>query len=693
MRVMSAAADWQLANPSQWKPDLWHPAAFWAGMSVFATLSEDAKYWEGIRKNSDGNGWKPAARPFHADDQAISQSYLAMYIAERDRRMIAPTLERLEQHLANAWAEPLEWKDKINEREWAWCDSLFMEPPTLALTTTATGERKYLDLMEKLWWKTTDYLYDKEEKLYFRDSRFFDKREKNGKKVFWSRGNGWVIAGLVRVLQNLPADFAGRERFVALYKEMAAKIVTLQSPDGYWRASLLDPASMPHPETSGTAFFTYAFAWGVNQGLLDAATYQPAIQRGWSAVVRAVHADGKLGWVQRVGSSPDATSADGTEIYGVGALLLAGSELYRTTLLANAPHTDRILRNPLGEARFDEVVELPLAPDETAAKVLVVVDGRSGLFLPTQAELTHQLVQISLLGHEERTVRVYQLPAGTRTPPVRARAYGRAVPERKDDFAWENDRFAYRVYGPALAAGGEVSSGVDLWAKRVRHPIIDGWYKGNDYHKDHGEGLDFYKVGPSRGCGGIGLWKDGKLLASGNYKTAKRVSAGPLRVSFELSYDAWGPDGAKVTESRQVTLDAGSNLSRFEVRLAGGAAKVPVAVGIQRLEPKVPAHVAAKAGWASTWETHESYGQIGCGVVVPGATPTAVEADGHTLLVTPQPTGQAFTYFAGGAWSKGLDFETAEQWQAYLEAFIRRQSAPIGVSLPRDQRPAPAAKL
>jgi unsaturated rhamnogalacturonyl hydrolase len=690
LRVMSAAADWQLANPSPWKPNLWHPAAFWAGMTVFAPLSGDAKYVEAIRKNSDVNGWAPAARPFHADDQAISQSYLALYIAERDRRMIAPTLARLDQHLANAWAEPLEWKNNINEREWAWCDSLFMEPPTLALATTATGDRRYVDLMSKLWWKSTDYLYDKTEHLYFRDSRFFEKREKNGQKVFWSRGNGWVLAGLVRVLQNLPEDFADRGRFLALYQEMAARVLSLQGADGYWRASLLDPKSMPNPETSGTAFFTYALAWGVNQGLLHAATYQPAINRGWSAVVRAVHPDGKLGFVQRVGSSPDLTSADGTEIYGVGALLLAGTELYRTALVAGAPRVDRVLRNPLEEARFDEVVELPLSADEAQAiaggkSQLVVVDGRTGGFLPTQASAAGEpaavLVQVSLLAHEARPVRVYRVAPGLRTPPVQPRAFGRFVPERKDDFAWESDHAAFRVYGPALAATGEISSGIDLWAKRVRYPVIDAWYKRNDYHKDHGEGLDFYKVGPSRGCGGIGLWKDGKLATSGNFKTERRIAAGPLRVSFELTYDAWGPEGAQVTESRHVSLDAGSNLSRFDVKLSGGKGKLPVAVGIQRLNPGVPAHAPAKAGWASTWETHESYGEIGCGVVLPGQTSAPVDAQGHTLLVTAQPAERPLTYFAGGAWSKGLDFQTAAEWNAYLAAFVRRQGAPISVSL------------
>jgi rhamnogalacturonyl hydrolase YesR len=698
LKVMAAAADWQVANPSKWKSDLWHPAAFWAGMSVFAGLADDPRFFEAIRKNSEGNAWKPAARPFHADDQAISQSYLAMYLVERDRRMIAPTLERLGQHLGNPYSESLDWKvEKINEREWAWCDSLFMEPPTLALATTATGDPRYLELMNRLWWKTTDYLFDKEEKLYYRDSRFFGKLEANGKKTFWSRGNGWVIAGLARVLQNLPEAHPARPRFLALFKEMAVKILALQGADGYWRASLLDPKSTPNPETSGTGFFTYAFAWGVNQGLLGRAVYEPAIRKGWSAMVRAVQPSGKLGWVQRVGYRPDETTADGTEIYGVGALLLAGSELYRMATLEGAPRADRVLKNPLAEARFDEVVELPLSAEESAAVAakaqLVAVDGRTGGFLPLQlydanegATPDRALVLVSLLGKEERTVQLYQVPAGRKVPPVRPRAFGRFVPERKDDFAWENERIGFRVYGPALAATGEIGSGIDVWAKRVRTPVIDGWYKRDDYHKDHGEGLDFYKVGPTRGCGGIGLWKNKKLAASGNFKTWKRLAAGPLRVAFELTYDSWGPKGLEVTETRRVSLDAGSNLSRFEVSLAGKRAgtRLPVAIGLQHRGQGGATGGEPKAAWASYWEPPQgdngSDGQIGCGVALPGAAVTSLEADGHTLLLSPRPAGKPFVYFAGAAWSKGLDFETPAQWNAYLADFVKRQKEPISVS-------------
>lgn len=191
--------------------------------------------------------------------------------------------------------------------------------------------------MDRLWWKTTDYLYDKEEHLYYRDSRFFGQREANGKKVFWSRGNGWVLAGLARVLQFLPEDYPERQRFLDLFQEMAQKISSLQGNDGYWRTSLLDPGNWPMPETSGTGFFTYALAWGVNQNLLDRASYEPAVLKGWSALIHSVQPSGMLGYVQRVSNRPGETGPDRSEVYGVGAFLLAGSEVYRMALRSSTP--------------------------------------------------------------------------------------------------------------------------------------------------------------------------------------------------------------------------------------------------------------------------------------------------------------------------------------------------------------------
>ncbi len=328
VRVMTATADWQLAHPSQHEPYDWTVAAFYTGMMALSKLSDAPRYYDAMKAMGERNQWRPGLRPGLADDYAVIATYAKIFQREKDRKMLAPALALFDYLVTLPYNEPLTWGKGIETREWAWCDALFMAPPALAAVTTVTGERKYLDLANRLWWKTTDFLYDKSEHLYFRDSRFFDQREPNGKKVFWSRGNGWVFAGLARVLEEMPADYPDRARYVTLFREMAEKIAAVQGADGYWRASLLDQDSRPNPETSGTGFFVYGLAWGVNHGLLDRARYEHPVTRGWFAMVKAVHPDGMLGWVQRIGDQPGATTAETTEVYGVGALLLAGSEVY-----------------------------------------------------------------------------------------------------------------------------------------------------------------------------------------------------------------------------------------------------------------------------------------------------------------------------------------------------------------------------
>jgi unsaturated rhamnogalacturonyl hydrolase len=321
--VMTAAAEWQLAHPSKHPGWDWTHAPFWAGLNAFAPISPDPeRYRDAVRRHGQSLDWRPGPRPLCADDHAITQSYFELFAVDKDRAAITPALQLFDAVVLYPHDESLEFESwEKTWRQWTWCDALFMSPPALAMATRATGDRRYVDFMHRMWWKSTDYLYDKDQHLYYRDSRFF------GSNVFWSRGNGWVLAGLARVIQNLDAN--ERPRYVALFQEMAAKIATLQGNDGYWRSSLLDPDSRPLPETSGTAFFVYALAWGVNEGLLDRATYEPVVRKGWDALVRAVKPDGMLGWVQRIGDQPGDTSADGTEIYGTGALLLAGSEVHR----------------------------------------------------------------------------------------------------------------------------------------------------------------------------------------------------------------------------------------------------------------------------------------------------------------------------------------------------------------------------
>lgn len=331
--VMKRVADWQLVNPSassnRYTEDCWTWGAFYTSMMAWSKLAGDPKYHDAMLATGKRFDWKPAKRIYHADDHCVSQTYLELYLQDRDPVMLAPTKERFDYILAHPSTNNLQFNIKGALDRWSWCDSLFMSPPALARLFTATGDKRYLDYLTREWWITTDYLYDKDEHLYFRDSTFFTKREANGKKIFWSRGNGWVLAGIARVLQHLPKDHADRPRFEILFREMADKILACQQPDGLWRASLLDPGSYPLKETSGSGFFVFGFAWGVNNGLLDRAKFEPAIRRGWAALTDCVAADGKLTHVQPVGADPKTFAPDSSDVFGVGAFLLAGSEVYQ----------------------------------------------------------------------------------------------------------------------------------------------------------------------------------------------------------------------------------------------------------------------------------------------------------------------------------------------------------------------------
>jgi rhamnogalacturonyl hydrolase YesR len=331
-KIMEKVADWQLKTWAEkgsrhpWYD--WTNAAGYTGLFALSTISDKPGYREKLMEIGNLLNWQTGPRRFHADDYCIGQTYALLYAKSRDEKMIA-NFRRLADSIVTApHTESLEWKDGIANREWAWCDALFMGPTALGYLSTVTGEQKYLDIASQLWWKTTDYLYDSTQHLYSRDGSFLDKKEKNGAKVFWSRGNGWVFAGLARVLENMPDNYPAKPRFVSLYQDMAAKIISLQQPDGSWHASLLDPESYPVKEMSGTGFYCYGLTWGLNHGLLDKTQVWPSIQKAWKALVSSVNKEGMLGYVQPIGAAPNKVDAGSTEIYGVGAFLLAGSEIY-----------------------------------------------------------------------------------------------------------------------------------------------------------------------------------------------------------------------------------------------------------------------------------------------------------------------------------------------------------------------------
>ena len=332
LSLMERVADYQLAHPSKHAPTDWTQAAGGAGMMALAAISPHPKYRDAMLAMAEANHWQPGPRPYHADDLAIGQAYAELALMQHDPKLIAPLRQRLDAILAHpSRVKSLDFRqpyDKATE-QWSWCDSLFMAPPVWLDMYAITGDDRYLNFAVDNWWRTTDYLYDPGAHLYFRDSTYFTRREANGQKIFWARGNGWVMAGLARVLEKLPPDHPARPRFEQLFRDMSEAVLNAQQDDGLWRASLLDPEHYPLKETSGSAFFTYALAWGVNHHLLDAAKFKPAIFKAWTALAACVDKDGKLTHVQPIGSDPKTFPENSTEVYGVGAFLLAGSEIYR----------------------------------------------------------------------------------------------------------------------------------------------------------------------------------------------------------------------------------------------------------------------------------------------------------------------------------------------------------------------------
>ena len=311
----------------------WETGAFFVGLEALSKVSKDDKYIEALKLIGEANDWKLGDRIYHADDHCVGQMYLYLYSIYNDLNMMANVQMQFDWIIKNPHPQSLDYSEGKNR--WSWCDALFMSPPAWILLTNITGDEKYFNYMNNQWWQTTGHLYDKEEHLFYRDDRYYEKHEENGEKVFWSRGNGWVVSGLTRIIENFPEHGRDKEKYVNLFKEMMTKIKTIQPSDGLFRASLLDTQSHPIKEASGTAFFTYAAAWGVNNGILSKDEFLPFIKKSWGGLLGCINEEGKLVWTQLPGSEPGDVKEEYNAPYGVGAFLLAGSEIYKLTLTEN----------------------------------------------------------------------------------------------------------------------------------------------------------------------------------------------------------------------------------------------------------------------------------------------------------------------------------------------------------------------
>ena len=330
-KSMQKALDWQLKHPKHQLYD-WTNGAFYAGVFAAFETTHSQKIWDALVEMGEANEWKPGPRLKHADDHVICQTYIDMYRVSHDKKMIEPFIETMEKFKVTPFQT-----EGIQKITWWWCDALFMAPAAYVKLGMTIKDDSYLSLTDKLWKECYDLLWNKENHLYARDlSYVWDvpgierKEEANGNKIFWSRGNGWVMGGLVRTLKELPADYPNRDFYLQNYKEMAARIIELQQEDGLWRSSLLDPESYPGGEASGSGFYIYALAWGINNGILDRDTYLPHVEKAWIALNGLIQNDGRVGWCQPIGADPKKNfNAESWEVYGTGAFLLAGSEVIK----------------------------------------------------------------------------------------------------------------------------------------------------------------------------------------------------------------------------------------------------------------------------------------------------------------------------------------------------------------------------
>ncbi len=284
-------------------------------------------------------------------------------------------------------------------------------------------------------------------------------------------------------------------------------------------------------------------------------------------------------------------------------------------------------------------------------------------------------------------------PIDALAPVFATQAFARYVPERLDDFAWENDKVAHRTYGTALGAPAApgvtkevlMSSGIDVWFKRVPYPVVDRWYnKGHDhYHVDQGEGMDMYNVGKSRGCGGTGVWHGGVLYTSENYASWKVLANGPIRSVFELTYNSWDAGGTRVAEVKRFTVDAGHYLDQIESTFAA-AAELTVAAGLNKTpSDKKQSPVITMTQSDSSliqWVEQATNGAMGTAVVMPNASGYADDALNHLVLAKATP-GKPLRYLAGAAWSRSGEITSAQQWQAYVGAAAQRLKHPVTITL------------
>ncbi|SEG56933.1 glycoside hydrolase family 88/105 protein [Vibrio hangzhouensis] len=304
----------------------WERGVFWSCVSAAWKATDDTEYLNGVLNYALHTGFRTGPNPRFADDHICCQAYIDVYPVVDKIEALEPTIKALDLMVEQPDA---------GRKDWWWCDALFMAPPSFAALSQHLGDDRYLKYMHTAYWDSVEHLRDPETGLFYRDHRYIpdgngnELRESNGEKVFWSRGLGWVLASVPRLMARIPADFHGRSQYLAMFLELAHEVIKYQQEDGFWRTSLLDPESFPAPESSATSLFCYGLAWGINEGFLDEETYVPIVAKAWAALQTCIHENGMIGWVQLPAFNPRDVKFEHNIDYGAGAFMLAATEVVR----------------------------------------------------------------------------------------------------------------------------------------------------------------------------------------------------------------------------------------------------------------------------------------------------------------------------------------------------------------------------
>lgn len=742
MQKIEKVNDFWQSNHSPRCHAFWDNAAYFTGNMEAYRLTGKAKYYEYSEQWCRHNNWMGATSTdkrkwryktygegndfvLFGDWQICFQTYIDMYnLVPGDYKV-----ERAIEVMSYECAMP-------DNKFWWWADALYMVMPVMTKLYNLTGQEMYLDkLYENFLWSDS-LMWDKEDQLYYRDGKYIWPKVTtacNGGKSFWARGDGWVLAGLAKVLADMPRDYRHRDIFVERFKQLSEGVARCQQPGGYWSRSMLCEDDAPGPETSGTAFFCYGLMWGVNHGYLDKAKYGETIERAWRYLsTKALQADGSIGFVQPIGEKPDPTKivdARSQAPFGTGAWLLAACERVRyldgTASEQSAPGMPRTasgdrsititVENPTANSRGD-VVELDAADvferlGICGGRQFVVLDG-DNVEQPYQLTADGKVLIQAFVAPQSHAM--FTLRCGE-PKAARLDCNGRIYPDREDDLAWENDKSAWRMYGPKMHDKGV--SGFDTFAKNVTYPTQDVLYhneltsyavnerlkkagRGGEwaqlhrdvytYHRDRGQGMDAYTVGNTLGAGAPALLEGDRIVMPDAYEKAEILENGPLR--FAVRLQMYEQNGVK--ETRLITQDRGCHLARVEVAYDGIKAGTPVVSGIVVHKGQPNAYVINKKqgyiAYADALDTPQGQnGQLFIACLYPEKMkalrylPLPHEhagGIGHVVGQTVTDAQKPFTYYAGSAWSK-YDVPSMAVWEALLQYYADNLRTPLKVSV------------